>query len=361
MAYFTESLNSQLSMLGLDNRNEKTPDELSNQLTTISLHQHGEGQRYGQNIQTPPQSSINNGELQLPNDANTLRKMLETRMKYTRPQVGEIWEFNIYTDDIRYLKDCIQFIDNHCQNRYYMEYLSPLEMEPDELDQEFNVRFYNHFSFKVVREELIEQIRLSKYDFLSNLVMFRRSPGDSVPKSWFIYLGNKRLTESDYIRYYDVMDQKMREWILNYCVDNNQIRERAETLKMTTYDLLDVIANGQNLSYQVKLLIDLLNNHEGREDYLSKGFLPYLTYVEHLQESIEKSIPKCENPYKTAFLLMAILKGMAAYPALLNSFEPRLEEFLYTYPNFTLGEVSTFLQKYNMPNLKEFEVKRILN
>lgn len=360
MSYFTESLNSQLSMLGLDNRNEKPPNELVNH--QLSIRQEGQRQRYLQEqTQTPPHSRLTDSDSQLPDDVNTLKSMLETRMKYTRPQVGEVWEFNVYTTDIRYLKDCIQFIDNHCQNRYYMEYLAPLEMEPDELDQEFNVRFYNHFSFKAVREELIEQIRVSKYNYLSNLVLFRRSPGDSVPKSWFIYTDNKRLTESDYIRFYDVMDQKMIEWILRYCVDNNYIRERAETLKMTTYDLLDVISNGQNVSFQVKLLIDLLNNHEGREDYLSKGFLPYLTYVEHLQESIEKSIPKCKNPYKTAFLLMAIFKGMTAYPNLLNSFEPRIEEFLYTYPNFTLGELSTFLQKYDMPNLKEFEIKRILN
>lgn len=375
---YTNSLNSQLHMLDLgnaDSQQQQLQLQLQNQpheeqqinegFLQLTLQGNGNG-NYENNS-----NCQNDGNL--PNDLISLKNLLQMRIKYTRPKHGGYWEFQDVPDDVNYLQDCIRFIDKHCiepneenpyksvDNRqikslrksYYKKYLEPLEMEPDELDMEFNIRFFNHLSFKSVRDELIEIVKTSKYDYLLNILIYRRAKGQVIPKSWEIYPNNKSISQKDYILFFDKMDDLIKEWLLEYCIIDRPIRNICSDNLKTTYDVLQILVEQQNISYQIKVLIDMLIQNAGSEDYLNAdhGFLPYLTYIDHIQTAIETSIPKCNNPYRTAMLLILVIKGMIKFPMLLEEFQVRLEEFLTIHPDFTLGELSEFMKQYNMPNI----------
>jgi hypothetical protein len=341
-------------------------DEFSDQLANLSLKVNN-----NLKLKIVENNNVSTQPNDLPNDIDLLKNMLEMRVKYTRPKHGEYWEFNNIPNDVNYLQECIRFIDTHCvkneennvrdNSKYYNKYLEPLEMTAKELDLEFGTRFYNHFSFKFLRNELNKYILNSKYDYLNNILVKNRKKGMTINKEWIIYPNNKLLNDYDYIKFYDKMDDVFKEWILEYCISNKYIYNLCINSKKNTFQILEIIVNEQNISFQIKLLIDVLIENLGSEEYLNNnsGYLTYLTYVEHLQYAIESSIPKCENPYKTAMLLIIVFKGMRKFPNLLNEFQIKLQEFLTLYPNFTLGQLANYLKDNNMPDVGGFQ--RITN
>lgn len=168
---FTNSLNSQLQMLDI-NENQT----IINNNTIITQF-------------SPPPTNDD-----LPNDLNLLKDILLMRVKYTRPKQGGYWEFNNVPNDINYLKDCIKYIDNNCtrieENEIsigYKEFLEPLEMTSEELDYEFNIKFYEYLPFESIRDEIIKLIENSKYDYLTNLIKFDRKINENVENSWIIF------------------------------------------------------------------------------------------------------------------------------------------------------------------------------
>lgn len=334
---FTNSLNSQLQMLDI-NENQT----IINNNTIIT--------------QLPPPSTNDD----LPNDLNLLKDILLMRVKYTRPKQGGYWEFNNVPNDINYLKDCIKYIDNNCtrieENEIsigYKEFLEPLEMTSEELDYEFNIKFYEYLPFESIRDEIIKLIENSKYDYLTNLIKFDRKINENVKNSWIIFQGNNYLNIKDYTLFYDRMDQNLKEWILDYCDINDEIYYKCQSNELTTFKTFEIIINLQNKSNMIKLLIDKIIEIKGSEEFidLKKGFLTYLTYIEHLQISVEKCLPKCKNPYRTTFLLILLFKGLNKFTLLSEKFQSKLENFLNLYPDFTLGELSTFLERNNFPQL----------
>lgn len=372
---FTNSLNSQMQMLGIVGNSQET-DDAAQALSKLSLQM---GNNFSMKLVSNNNDTTNSTERELPNDINSLKNLLALRIRYTRPKQGGYWEFNDVPNDVKFLQDSIKFIDKHCisegeyqvqqkfagipaKSNSYNKYLLPLEMEPKELDLEFGTRFYNHFSYKYLREQLIELVKSSKYDYLANIIESHRLKGQSIPESWIIYPGNRSLTEIDYIKFYDIMDLKFKEWILEYCLSNKFIRDLClVNSELTTFETLRLIVNNQDISFQIKLLIDILIENSGSDDYLveTNGFLPYLTYVEHLQHAIISSIPNCENPWRTSMLLVLIIRGMIKFPLLLSEFQVKLHEFLIKYPDFTLGQLADFLRQNNMPNLDN--IQRIMN
>ena len=362
---FTNSLNSQLQMLDINQKRANIEESDLNQLSI----------QFNDNFTVrTPSTTVNSNSVantistsdisdDLPNDVNVLRNLLEMRIKYTRPQTGGYWEFNNVQNDVNYLKECIRFIDKHCaeaqitertrNSKEYDEYLEPLEMTAKELDLEFGTRFYNHFSFAAIKKELIETVESSNMDYLANILKYYRAPGRAIVKSWEVYPNNKLLTRADYIKFYDKMDAIFVEWILEYCITSKQLYEQCTQKRASTFELLKYIENVQDVSFQIKLLIDILVQNTGADDYLneSEGFLPYLTYVEHLQQAIESSLPKCKNPYRTAMTLVLVVRGMLRFPHLLQKFQSKLEDFLVTYPDFTLGQLAHFLESNNFPNV----------
>lgn len=372
MDAFTNSLNSQMRMLELNGQQEvqnKDPSKLALQVNNnYSLEFVSTGGN-------GPASSFEGDPL--PNDVESLKNLLAMRIKYTRPKQGGLWELNNVPDDVNFLQNCIRFIDkNHAtgnefnmlqnqeplsERNYYDRFLEPLEMTAKELDTEFGFRFFNHFSHKVLRKELVKIVKSSEYDYLANVLSYKRVPGEAVPKSWRIYPRNEALRQIDYIRYYDTMDANFKEWILNYCISNVYTRELCMNSSQTTYDILNTIERSQNVSFQLKLLIDILIENSGSDEYLSDedNFLPYLTYVDHLEMAIKTSIPSCKNPYRVAMLLLLVIRGMTKFPQLLSEFQIRLEEFLTKYPDFTLGQLGDFLKQNHLPNVGG--VQRLLN
>lgn len=390
---YTNSLNSQLQMLEINQR-RVNQDQLTSGVNQLSIQFNDNFSIKTTPTPTPPSTAMttynnssNNGfEEDLPNDINTLRNLLEMRVKYTRPKTGGYWEFNNIQNDVNFLKDCIRFIDKHCAeaqsqspagqsqlptqkqiqgsaqssrvstvSKQYYEYLEPLEMTAKELDLEFGIRFYNHFSFTAIRKQLIETVESSNMEYLAKVLKQYRAPRQAIIKSWEIYPNNKLLTKADYVKFYDRMDSVFKEWILEYCITSKELYQQClqKRATSTTYELLKFIESVQDVSFQIKLLIDILVQNTGGDDYLneSEGFMPYLTYVEHLQQAIECSLPECENPYRTAMMLVIIIRGMMRFPHLLQEFQLKLEKFLITYPNFTLGELAHFLQSNNFPNV----------
>lgn len=348
MSAFTNSLNSQLRMLSIDGQLENPNESLN--LGQLSL------------------SNLPDGEApsndKLPNDLNLLKSMLEMRIRYTRPRHGGEWEFSNIPNDIRYIQEIIRFIDANCaqdanihntQNlvsNSYKKYLQPLEILPEELDSEFGIRFYPYLSFKSVRGQLIKQIKASQYEFLSGLLEFPRDERKSIHTSWIIYPKNSKLSIEDYNVYYNRMDDNLKEWLMNYCITDKSTYGLCQEPQLTSFDVLFRIVSMQNQSYQIKSLIEMIVTNSGSEGYLKDdNFLTYLTYVDHLQSAIETSFPKCLNPYKCAMNLMFILKGMSKYPELMQQFQVVIHQFLNEYPNFTLGDLTKFLQDRNMPNI----------
>lgn len=380
MDSFTNSLNSQLQMLAIAEQQQQQQQQQHNQQqqqrynqyhhqhAIQQLHRHNEDQfSTALNLTNNSTNTMLTSTSELPNDLNMLKTMLEMRVKYTRPKHGEYWEFNNIPNDVRYLQECIKFIDANCIHEEievdvsdydaYAKYLEPLEMYPKELDLEFGTRFYNHYSFKFIRDELIKFIESSNMDYLSNILKHARQKGQKVDDSWIIFPDNKELTEFDYIKFYDTMDDYFKEWVLEYCISDLKIYEVCSmNKKLTTFQVLELLINQQNLSKQLMLLINVIVENSGSEEYLNlnDGFLKYFTYVEHLQVAIETSIPNCENPYRTIMLLMIILNGMKNFPKLMKAFSGKIYEFLLQYPNFTLSELIEFLKVSKMPNLKKF-------
>lgn len=319
------------------------------------------GNNFSMTMVSASQSSNGMEADPLPHDIESLKNLLSMRIKYTRPKQGGYWEFKDVPSDVNFLQNCIRFIDKNCatgaesipSDDYYNKILAPLEMSARELDAEFGFRFYNHFSHKVLRKELVKMVKSSSYGFLTNILMTRRLQGKEVPKSWRIYPSNEYLRQKDYIRFYDKMDTVFKEWILDYCISNVYVRDSCMDPLNTTYDALLLIETNQDVSFQLKLLLDILIENSGANEHLtdSNNFLPYLTYVDHLEQAIQSSIPVCENPYRTAMLLMLVTRGMVKFPELLSEFQIRLKEFLSKYPDFTLGQLVDYLKRNNLPNV----------
>lgn len=316
----------------------------------------------------------------LPDDIISLQKLLELRIKYTRPQQGGYWNFQI-VNDVSYLKNCIKFIDDNCMknsnalsnfgpntehhlagsanyndsssSRGYLDYLEILEMTIEEIDAEFNVKFYPYLSFKFVKNEMINLMKNSRFEYLSKLISLKRPLGNKITKSWVIYPNNKIVRMNDYIKFYDLMDVRLQEWIYEKCLIDSQTKDLCVKENFSTvYEMLEMIEKSQNVSEQIILLINKINgDRDGASDssgdeYLSDGYLPYLTYIDHLQTAIESSFPNCENAYKTSTLLMLATRGMKQrYPQLYSVFKIKLSEFLDKNPNFTLGDLSDFINE----------------
>lgn len=374
MDSLTDSLNSQLQMLEI-NSNDTQSRETVDQLSNLSL-------QVNNNLAMKIVNAQNERDSYLPNDINALKSLLSMRIKYTRPKSGGVWEFDTVPNDVKYLQECIKFIDKHGESKgetgiqdfgknnvlshksthlgrperltkslYYEEFLQPLEMSCMSLDDEFGIRFYDHLSFRYLRNELITFIKESKYSYLSHLIECPRRKGGEITQSWIIYPQNKCLTYNDYIIFYDRMDDVLKEWLLKCSIPHKYVYDLDVDATITTYDMLAMLVNKQNVSFQIKLLIDLLVENSGSEEYINQrsGFLPYLTYIDHLQHAIETSIPKCNNPYRTAMLLLLVVRGMVHFPDLLEEFQVRLSDFLVSCPDFTLGQLSQYLQDNGMP------------
>lgn len=365
MDSLTNSLNSQMQMLELD-KNSKTNESIHDTNQTLSKLTLQVNNNFSMKLLKDNNYNIKDKDL--PNDINSLKNLLEMRIKYTRPKEGKYWEFTNIPNDVKYLQDVIRFIDKHCikedgndittlkkEKTSYEKYLLNLELSPEQLDLEFGTRFYNHFSFNFLVEELINLIESSNVSYLSNLIRNKRLKGEIIPNSWIIFPHNLNLTQNDYIRYYDIMDENLKNWILNYCIIDKYHRSlfSNNSDKFSTFEILLNLINSQNKSLQIRTLINILIENIGSEEYLNQenGFLPYITYIAHLQHAIINSIPNCQNPFRTIFILMIVIKGMIKYPILLNEFSEKIEEFLTKFPDFTLSELAEFLKKNNMNNI----------
>lgn len=366
MDSLTNSLNSQMRMLEI-NKNSKIDESINDTNQTLSKLTLQVNNNFSMKFIENDNDNNIDGE-NLPNDINSLKNLLEMRIKYTRPKQGKYWEFTNIPNDVKYLQDAIRFIDKHCikedennitkskkEKTAYDKYLLNLELTPEQLDLEFGTRFYNHFSFNFLIEELINLIESSNVSHLSNLIRNKRIKGQVIPNSWIIFPNNLSLTQNDYIRYYDIMDENFKNWILNYCIIDKYHRNlfSINNDEISTFEILLNLINSQNKSLQIRTLINILIENIGSEEYLNQdnGFLPYITYIAHLQHAIINSIPNCQNPFRTIFILMIVIKGMVKYPILLNEFSEKIEEFLTEFPDFTLSELAEFLKKNNMNNI----------
>ncbi|ODQ49351.1 hypothetical protein PICMEDRAFT_100392 [Pichia membranifaciens NRRL Y-2026] len=357
---FADSLNSQMRMLDINKSQQHGIDPTVKALQI--------GNNFSIKMVSDNNSPLTTGDHAdpLPNDVESLKNLLSLRIRYTRPKQGGYWEFEDVPSDVSFLQNCIRFIDKNCatvtesdlnalqlSDDNYDKILAPMEVDAKELEAEFGFRFYNHFSHKFLRKELVKMVKSSRYNFLANLLTMKRQQGEPVPMSWRMYSNSDYLRPKDYIRFFDKMDRVFKEWILDYCISNVYVRDSCMDPLNSTYDVLLLIERNQNISFQLKLLIDILIENSGANEHLtdSNNFLPYLTYVDHLEQAIQNSMPACKNPYRTAMLLMLVTRGMAKFPQLLSEFQIRLSEFLSKYPDFTLGQLVDYLKQNNLPNV----------
>lgn len=232
-------------------------------------------------------------------------------------------------------------IDPRNVNKYYKL------INSKDLDMILNVRFKKYLNYNKVFDEIIRNLKITPgFEHLSNLFI-NNIPLEFTEEWKLPLLNNDKISQIQLRQYYNEMDKVCKEWIIDYSFQDDQdMKKKLQGIKneiSTTSELIRYIIKNQDKSVQIQELLLLIINRQGSNEYLEGGFLPYITYMDHLSMAIEGAFENCSNPYRTILMLQIAVQGMT--PVMLEVFGGKLSEFLKRYPDFSMYELAEFLRE----------------